>query len=188
MDLTQLATFKSIHPRFCLKPLLDDTVCIKHVQDILRNLRWILWGECCGGTDMCNIEPMYQYSLPWFVDLFVLSILNSEKSADLRTRIISLNSHFMYNLYCNICRSLFEKDKILFSFLMAIKVQVGEGLLDIEEVNSALLSLIRILIQVILCYYSSPSKIVYLSHCSQLKRITHALFKPRESGHFMMWI
>ena len=91
-------------------------------------------------TEMCNIEPMYQYSLPWFVELFIFSIVNSEKSNDLQERLKILNAHFMYNLYCNICRSLFEKDKILFSFFMAIQIQSGEGALDMEEVLTCLLT------------------------------------------------
>lgn len=37
-------------------------------------------------TDLANIEPMYQYSLMWFINLFIMSIDNSEKSEDLQTR------------------------------------------------------------------------------------------------------
>lgn len=37
-------------------------------------------------ADLANIEPMYQYSLTWFINLFILSIDNSEKSEVLEQR------------------------------------------------------------------------------------------------------
>lgn len=39
-------------------------------------------------ADLANIEPMYQYSLTWFINLFIMSIDNSEKSDDLDTRYV----------------------------------------------------------------------------------------------------
>ena len=84
-------------------------------------------------SDLANIEPMYQYSLPWFVNLFVLSIDDSEKSSDLAKRLDNLNDHFTYSLYCNVCRSLFEKDKLMFSFLLCTNIMLAQNELDEEE-------------------------------------------------------
>ena len=84
-------------------------------------------------ADLANIEPMYQYSLPWYINLFVNSILLSEKSADLDTRLSNLRIYFTDSLYCNVCRSLFEKDKLVFSFLLTASIMRGEKQLDSGE-------------------------------------------------------
>ncbi|XP_028284148.1 dynein heavy chain 3, axonemal [Parambassis ranga] len=81
-------------------------------------------------SEMANIEPMYQYSLTWFVNLYLYSIANSVKSDDVAKRINNIVEHFTLSIYNNVCRSLFEKDKLLFSFLLTVGIMQGKGCID----------------------------------------------------------
>jgi len=86
-------------------------------------------------VDLAVVDPMYQYSLQWFANLFSSSIENSQKNNDHLVRIVNLNNHFTLNLYENICRSLFERHKLLFSFSMTIKVLQADNKIDAAELR-----------------------------------------------------
>nr|CAD7578910.1 unnamed protein product [Timema californicum] len=84
-------------------------------------------------TDLPNVDPMYQYSLVWFINLYTMSIESSKKSKFLEKRLQYLHETFTYNLYSNVCRSLFEKDKLLFSFILCTNIMLATNVLTKEE-------------------------------------------------------
>lgn len=82
--------------------------------------------------DFAMIDPMYQYALQWFVRLFVLAVESSEPSNVLEERLANMKNYFTYSLYENVCRSLFERHKLLFSFVLTIKIMQGDKNIDIK--------------------------------------------------------
>lgn len=81
-------------------------------------------------ADLGNVDPMYQYSLQWFTQFFIKSISIASPSNDINTRVKSLNDCFTMNIYRNICRSLFERHKLLFSFILCVKILQGDKMID----------------------------------------------------------
>lgn len=55
-------------------------------------------------SELAAIEPMYQYSLAWFVSLFEDTIVKADKARELSKRIEHLVSHFQYSLYVQVGR------------------------------------------------------------------------------------
>ena len=79
---------------------------------------------------MANIDPMYQYSLSWYVNLFVRAIEEAPASTNLDERLQHIIGENTMSTYRNVCRSLYEKDKLLFSFVMCTNIMKGDDKLD----------------------------------------------------------
>ncbi|XP_066944541.1 dynein axonemal heavy chain 3-like [Macrobrachium rosenbergii] len=90
-------------------------------------------------SDMAAIEPMYQYSLAWFITLYHQSIRSSATSENVESRIELLNSYLTRAIFLSVSRSLFEKDKMLFSFILCVRLQQAQGSLN-EDVWRFLLT------------------------------------------------
>eukprot|EP00388_Colpodella_angusta_P007894 GDKJ01021954.1.p1 GENE.GDKJ01021954.1~~GDKJ01021954.1.p1 ORF type:complete len:1216 (-),score=329.03 GDKJ01021954.1:80-3517(-) len=86
-------------------------------------------------ADLAAIDPMYQYSLPFYQQLFENSIKRTPESNDISERLESLNSVFLLTLFQNICRSLFEKHKLLFSFLLYVRIKLSESEISEKELK-----------------------------------------------------
>jgi len=67
---------------------------------------------------------MYQYSLEYFMKQFKRRLELTEKKEKIQERIELLINDLTESFYFNICRGLFEKDKLLYSFMIASKIKL----------------------------------------------------------------
>uniref|UniRef100_UPI00398EE5C8 dynein axonemal heavy chain 1 isoform X2 n=1 Tax=Pristiophorus japonicus TaxID=55135 RepID=UPI00398EE5C8 len=84
-------------------------------------------------SDLSKVDPMYQYSLEWFLSIFMSGISNSERADTVEIRIKLINDYFTYSLYLSVCRSLFEKHKLMFAFLVCVRIMMNDDRIDMDE-------------------------------------------------------
>jgi len=77
-------------------------------------------------TDLININDMYQYSLKFFINIFS-QVLHEAKNIENFTNVKKerydyFKNEFLERLYKQVSWSLFENHKLLFSFLLTLKI------------------------------------------------------------------
>lgn len=83
-------------------------------------------------ADLAGIDPMYQNSLAYVKSLFNAAIAQSPQADDIEGRLEILIDRITRMIYTNVSRGLFEKDKIIYSFLITTGIlrqakKVDEG-------------------------------------------------------------
>lgn len=89
-------------------------------------------------NDLSYVDPMYQFSLDAYTVLFSHSLSRAPHSDALEERNENIKNVHTLAVYNNTCRGLFEQHKLLFSFCLAVKVQVtgdqrGPGRVNPDE-------------------------------------------------------
>lgn len=80
-------------------------------------------------ADLANVNDMYQNSLQYVKVLFGKAIDAAKKAENLEERLVILNDTITKLIYTNIARGLFEKDKLLYSFLVATSIRKKAGVI-----------------------------------------------------------
>ncbi|XP_072318696.1 dynein axonemal heavy chain 6 [Eucyclogobius newberryi] len=73
-------------------------------------------------ASLSEIDPMYQFSLKYFKQVFVTTIETSEQSSVLEKRLQILLDQILLNSYINVSRGLFEKHKLIYSFMLCVDI------------------------------------------------------------------
>lgn len=50
-------------------------------------------------------------------------------------RIANINEFFTFSLYSNVCRSLFEKHKLMFAFLLCARIMMNENKINMVSIR-----------------------------------------------------
>ncbi|CAE8588678.1 unnamed protein product [Polarella glacialis] len=74
-------------------------------------------------ADLANMNPMYQFSLFYFVRLFNICMDKALKSDDIDIRMQYLQNSILNYIFINVCRGLFEDHKLTCSFIIATSFQ-----------------------------------------------------------------
>uniref|UniRef100_A0A8C3ADL9 Dynein axonemal heavy chain 6 n=1 Tax=Cyclopterus lumpus TaxID=8103 RepID=A0A8C3ADL9_CYCLU len=78
-------------------------------------------------ASLSEIDPMYQFSLKYFKQLFNSTIETSEESSVLEDRLQILLDQILLNSYINVSRGLFEQHKLIYSFMLCIEIMRQRG-------------------------------------------------------------
>ena len=86
-------------------------------------------------ANLSLINEMYQYSLEFFTRLFKLRLERSEAAEEIEDRLRILIDDITKAFYLSICRGLFERDKLLYSFLNTVMILRRADRISVEEWN-----------------------------------------------------
>ncbi|CAH1104335.1 unnamed protein product, partial [Psylliodes chrysocephalus] len=73
-------------------------------------------------AQLADIDPMYQFSLKYFNQVFNTVIEVSEKNENLDIRLETLFKEITKAVYISVSRGLFERHKLVFSFMLCVSI------------------------------------------------------------------
>ncbi|XP_018800561.1 PREDICTED: dynein heavy chain 6, axonemal [Bactrocera latifrons] len=84
---------------------------------------------------LADVDPMYQYSLKYFSQVFCNVIRLDHPKQTIEERINQLKLDELKAIFENVSRGLFENHKIIFSFLLATAIEKQEGRITQTDMN-----------------------------------------------------
>lgn len=86
-------------------------------------------------AELSMINPMYEFSLNSYLEVFNQSLERSATSDDLTTRLNNIIDTLKYAVYNYGCTGLFEKHKLTFSLQLTLRLMHADGRLDQQELD-----------------------------------------------------
>ena len=124
-------------------------------------------------VEMSQVSSMYQTSLKQFLAIFDESIAKSKADKKIGKRINNILEYLTKSTFTYTMRSLYEKDKFVFTLLMALKIDLNAENISYQEFSillkgGASLSLKSVKVRSTYYYLVSPSLIFYQAQTLQM--------------------
>ncbi|CAF1617784.1 unnamed protein product [Rotaria magnacalcarata] len=84
-------------------------------------------------SETALVNPMYYISLQQFLGLFHESMIKSNKLAARQKRIQNINDYLTYQTWFYTIRGLYEEDRLMFTLLMALRIDLRRGRIRYDE-------------------------------------------------------
>ena len=117
----------------------DNLATQRDMTDIREQYRIVAARGACVFflmQELAAVDPMYQYSLSFFMRLFQAALLHSPQSAVLIERLSLLLAHLTLLLFTSVSRGLFERHKLAFSTVLAVAIEREAGKLPAAELRA----------------------------------------------------
>jgi dynein heavy chain len=111
----------------------ESRITEKHLDLTREQYRDVaLFASTCYFTilSLSSIEYMYQWSMDWFGNLVDLATNQAEKHQVVKDRVRAVRQRIMELVYDRVCRTLYEKHKLLLSLILLTAVMRSNSTLD----------------------------------------------------------
>ena len=85
--------------------------------------------------DLTKLEHVYQFSLKWFMNLFEAELRDKIPVPGHADPVVDLINRLTKTVYRRVCLSVFQKDKVLISFMMAYKLMNSEAQVNLNHIK-----------------------------------------------------
>ncbi|CAL7933549.1 unnamed protein product [Xylocopa violacea] len=86
-------------------------------------------------ANLADIDPMYQFSLKYFNQIFNTVIETTEQEDELQRHLQTLLNEITLAIYTNVSRGLFEKHKLVFSFMLNVAIYMNQQIISKAQWN-----------------------------------------------------
>ena len=86
-------------------------------------------------SSLSTLNNMYELSLALYMVVFLQALERAEADSMVENRLENIISQLTGDCYSYSCRGIFETHKLMFSLQMTLRIQDGDGTLDVQQLD-----------------------------------------------------